>query len=74
MALRLDNFEQTVEPVILQRGRSYFRSGCVTKCVKEEFGEVEAEVIGSEKYQVTMDIGEDGTIGYHRCTCQYDWG
>lgn len=74
MVLRLDNFEQVVEPVIVPRGRSYFRSGCVTKCVEDEVGEVQAEVVGSKRYKVTIDICDDGTIGYHRCTCPYDWG
>ena len=68
MALRLDNFEQKVEPVILQRGKRFFRSGKVTEYTNEN-GEVQATIVDSEHYKVRMDIEEDGTIRYHSCTC-----
>ena len=73
MAIRLDNFEQAVEPVILQRGRTYFRSGRVTQCTDED-GEVEAVVQGTEPYRVSMFVDADGELHEHRCTCPYDWG
>ena len=73
MAIRLDNFEQTVEPIIVQRGKTYFRSGRVTKCTDEN-GEVEAVVQGSERYKVSMFVDADGELHEHRCTCPYDWG
>lgn len=71
MAIRLDNFEQTVEPMIVQRGSRYFRGGRVLSCVDED-GEVEAVVQGTERYKVRMTVDEDGTIHGHRCSCPYD--
>lgn len=73
MALRLDNFEQAVEPVIVKRGKSYFRSGCVVQ-FSDEDGEVKAVVIGSDRYKVSMTIDRNGVIHEHRCNCPYDWG
>ena len=71
MAIRLDNFEQAVEPMIVQRGSRYFRAGRVLSCSDED-GEVEAVVQGTERYMVRMTVDEDGTIHGHRCTCPYD--
>ena len=71
MAIRLDNFEQAVEPMIVQRGSRYFRAGRVLSCVDED-GEVEAVVQGTERYMVRMTMDEDGTIHGHRCSCPYD--
>lgn len=73
MSVWIDNFEHEVEPVIVQRGRRYYRSGAVTECT-EEGGEITAEVQGSENYRVRMEIDDDGTIGSHRCSCPYDYG
>lgn len=36
MAIRLDNFELAVNPVIVQRGRSYFRSGPEPRTIELE--------------------------------------
>ena len=73
MAIRLDNFEQAVEPMIVQRGSRYFRGGRVLQCTDED-GEVEAVVQGSELYKVSMFVDADGELHEHRCTCPYDWG
>ncbi len=73
MALRLDNFEQAADPVIVQRGRAYFRSGKVTECTDED-GEVRAIVHGTERYRVKMEIAEDGSVRRSSCTCPYDRG
>ena len=73
MAIRLDNFEQAVEPTIVQRGRMYFRSGSVIKCTDDD-GEVNAVVQGSEQYKVSMVVDDDGVVHEHRCSCPYYWG
>ena len=72
MSLRLDNFEDSVEPVIVKRGKSYFRSGAVTELTEED-GEVHAVVEGSEPYRVSMEVDADGEIHAHRCSCPYEW-
>ncbi len=73
MSLRLDNFEEVVEPIIVKRGKSYFRSGAIINFT-EDAGEVHAVVQGSERYKVSMEIDADGEIHGHSCTCPYDWG
>ena len=71
--MRTDNFEQTVEPMILRRGRTFFRTGKVTECTDDN-GDVQAVVQDSERYRVEMTIEEDGTLGRHSCTCPYEDG
>ena len=73
MAIRLDNFEQAVEPMIVQRGRGYFRAGRVLSCVDED-GEVTALVQGTNQYTVKMEVDADGVVHGHRCTCPYEDG
>lgn len=73
MTIRLDNFEQAIEPLIVRRGRTYFRSGRVTECT-DEGREVEARVLGSEQYNVSMSVDDEGVIHHHRCSCPYEMG
>ena len=73
MNLHIDTFEQAVDPVILQRGRSYFRNGHITQFDENE-GEVTAVVHGTGNYKVRMEIDDSGNILSHSCTCPYDWG
>ena len=35
---------------------------------------MEAVVLGSEEYNVSMSVDSDGVIHHHRCTCPYDMG
>ncbi len=73
MTLRLSNFEQQIDPKILQRGYEYFKDGCVTDVDDLGDGDYEATVEGSETYTVSLHIEGDEVTDYE-CDCPYDWG
>ena len=73
MLLTLDNFEQSVESKIVERGLNYFKSGDVARLEKVADGEFSALVLGSDRYEVFVKL--DGkTISEHECDCPYDYG
>jgi len=71
--LRLDNFEENIEPIILQRGYDYFIEGRVSRIEAHEHG-IDAEVEGSDDYIVSLFLEPSGHITYTNCNCPYDWG
>jgi len=73
MLLTLDNFEQSVESKIVERGLNYFKGGDVARLEKVADGEFSALVLGSDRYEVFVKL--DGkTISEHECDCPYDYG
>jgi len=73
MLLTLDNFEQSVESKIVERGLNYFKSGDIARLEKVGDGEFSAVVLGSDRYEVFVKL--DGKmISAHTCDCPYDWG
>ncbi|MDX1993200.1 MAG: SWIM zinc finger family protein [bacterium] len=70
--LTLENFEQTLDKSILQKGRQYFKGGQVTSL--DEDGSVwTATVIGSDTYEVVIDATRPKDVETE-CDCPYDWG
>ncbi len=73
LPLTLDNFEQSVESKIVERGLNYFKGGDVARLEKVADGEFSALVLGSDRYEVFIKL--DGkTISKHECDCPYDYG
>jgi uncharacterized Zn finger protein len=73
MPITLDNFEQTVEPKIVERGLDYFNDGYISRLEKVGENEFSALVFGTEKYNVFVKL--DGrTITEYECDCPYDYG
>src|SRR5262249_12299564 len=56
------------------RGNEYFRDGAVSDVIRRG-NRVTAEVEGSDLYEVTIELGDDGDepIAEAECTCPYDW-
>ncbi len=71
--MTLDNFEQTVEPKIVERGFGYFQSGEVVRLEKVGENEFSALVVGTQKYDVFVKLNGRGIVEYE-CTCPYDYG
>ncbi len=69
--LTLDNFEEEVSPEIVKRGSAYFNNGAVTYLEVDEDDFWEAEVDGSETYQVEITL-ERRQVTAHNCDCPYD--
>jgi len=71
--MQLSEFEKSVSPKVLQRGRRYYRQGAVRELAETEPGEWRAIVTGSySNYEVLFSFdGEEITAG--GCGCPYDW-
>lgn len=69
----LTDFLLSVDAQIYDRGLSYYEDGAVQMLSEDEEGSWTALVIGSEEYEVTLQLRGDK---YHSsyCTCPYDWG
>ncbi|WP_214371042.1 SWIM zinc finger domain-containing protein [Pseudonocardia sp. H11422] len=59
--------QRLADPLSLQRGRDYARSGAVGR-IRHVTDGVRATVTGSDRYAVELDSGPDGRLGF-RCSC-----
>lgn len=70
----LKDFEKEIDPKILERGLQYYKSG---KVFPDGFtmhdGESTFTVLGSEPYNVTIELRDDKVAAYS-CNCPYDFG
>lgn len=73
MLFFIDDFENFVNPVILERGHFYFENGYVGEVNEVEPELYEATVDGTERYEVLI-IAEDDMVEECSCTCPYDHG
>ncbi len=73
MDLTLANFEQIIEPTILQRGRDYYAGGRIIDLEEFDTGYWLATVEGTITYKVAITIAPDGSLDWS-CNCPYDWG
>ncbi|MDE6781439.1 MAG: SWIM zinc finger family protein [Ruminococcus sp.] len=72
--MKLKNFEKHFDKTILQRGKNYYYDGAVLSVEKISENEYTAEVEGSEIYEVTVEIDDNGHIDDISCDCPYDMG
>lgn len=70
--MKLSQFENLVDPVILERGREYRANGRILSIDESRAGVFTAEVEGSELYEVTVQVDSRGSISYTSCNCPYD--
>ncbi len=71
--ITLDNFEETISSEIVKRGKGYFQNGAVTCFEEVDTGSWEAEVEGSDTYQLEILL-EGRTVKEYDCDCPYDGG
>ncbi len=72
--MNLKNFEEYFDTKILKRGKNYYRDGAVLSIEKVADNEYTADVEGSELYEVTVEMDDDGRIYDISCDCPYDMG
>ena len=73
--MNLDSFEEEIEsPIILSRGLSYYRGKNVVSLEMIEANHYKAFVAGTQLYEVTLTLDDDGEVEDIHCTCPYDWG
>ena len=66
------NWERLFKPHILERGMAYYCEGCVEDLEIYE-DEITAVVEGTEQYDVSIELDEDGVFSME-CTCPYAEG
>lgn len=71
--MNLNNFEAYFDDTILARGLDYFKSGNVIY-LGQDIDQWLARVAGSDDYNVTVTLSENGEILDSECDCPYDWG
>ncbi len=71
--MNIKNFEQEIDPVILDRGADYFEDDSVENLRKVSKSKWRANVIGTDFYDVEIDIKKEDVVGWY-CDCPYDWG
>lgn len=72
MKIDLNNFEEEIDSVILQRGLSYFKEGRV-EIISQSPHEVKSQIEGSEKQYYTTTLSLEGDIlKYSNCSCPYN--
>ncbi|WP_141430446.1 SWIM zinc finger domain-containing protein [Bacillus sp. 03113] len=72
--MKLFEFEEQIDDVILQRGRDYFNNGNVEEIKEIDNNRYIVEVAGSEIYTVSIKLNENEVILETDCDCPYDWG
>lgn len=72
--MKLSNFEQEVDEVILKRGFDYFKDGHVLGKRLIQEGYYEVLVIGHEDYTVHLHLDSNGTLTSYHCNCPYRGG
>lgn len=69
--MNLKNFKDNIPPQILERGLDYFENGNVIQIEELSDGVWQAEVEGSENYNVIVKL-EGKSISDWNCDCPYD--
>ena len=71
--MNIKNFETGITNIILKRGRDYFRHGHVVNLFEQTVMNWQAEVEGTYKYAVAVELNDAGEIINSFCNCPYDW-
>lgn len=72
--INLRNFEDSIDEKIVARGYKYFDNGYVFSIEQKEDLVFEAQVDGSARYTVTVELDDQDNIGDSNCDCPYDMG
>lgn len=72
--MKLSNFIDEIDPVILKRGHDYFQDGHILGMTSLSEGWYEMLVVGHDDYKVSIQLAEDGTILKASCACPYKGG
>lgn len=72
--MRLADFEDSIDDIILQRGRDYFIEDRILSISELEKDHFKATVRGGDDYTVEVWLDSEGEIVDSDCDCPYDWG
>ncbi|MFE3868384.1 SWIM zinc finger domain-containing protein [Flavobacterium sp. LS2P90] len=71
--MTIENFENQIESTILKRGKEYFLKGNVEFFEEIKKNNWAAGVVGTDDYQIEIQLGSKGEIKSYECTCPYDY-
>jgi len=72
--LNLNTLSNSIDSVILDRGREYVSRGCVRSIEETENGVYVAAVRGNGLYEVVIELDDDDEVLSLECDCPYDFG
>ncbi|WP_408009207.1 SWIM zinc finger domain-containing protein [Pseudalkalibacillus sp. A8] len=72
--MKLSNFEEFIDEVILQRGENYYANDQIETIKEIELNRYLVEVAGSDYYTVGIILNDSQEIVDTHCSCPYDWG
>ena len=72
--MTLQNFEKQLNQKILKKGKEYFNNGNVEFIEETQKNIWEADVSGTDDYQVKIQLGAKNEIKEWECDCPYDYG
>lgn len=72
-AMKLDDFENSIDPVIMKRGQGYFKTGAIHNLEETESQFWQAYAEGTHTYDIEIALNQQ-TVEYWSCTCPYDMG
>jgi len=72
--MNIHNFETHINKTILDRGFNYYMDGRVVESYGLGDDKYVFYIEGSDDYEVTVEVGENGDILYSECNCPYDFG
>jgi len=70
--MKLSNFENSIDATILMRGKGYYESSHIESLEEISKGEWQAQVEGTDLYQIDVVLSENNTIVDHYCDCPFD--
>lgn len=72
--MKLNQIENSIDPIILERGEVYRKNGHILSINETEPLVYHAEVEGSELYDVEVQLGSRGEVINTLCECPFDKG
>ncbi len=74
MKVNIQDFEDSIDKIILGRGFDYYQDGHILELYQEQQGSYVLEVEGKADYQVVVQLDDSGRITYSYCNCPYSNG
>ena len=72
--MNINNFMQYIDQNILDRGYDYYNNGNIIDVYEDDYNKYIFEIEGSEDYEVTVEIDDDGGVIDSYCDCPYNFG
>jgi len=71
--MNINDFELYIDELILERGRDYYNSACITS-LEYDGAKWTANVEGNDDYTVAAALSDDHEILSSDCDCPYEGG